>query len=155
MTISGIETCFIARVGTDVEVKTSQAGKPWANFRACVGSEKDGEEQQQWLQIVMFGSRASSLTIVKGDKIYVEGRLKLEGWTGRDGVERQGLKVAAWRIERLGEIGKNKPAKPAKDDAPANEQRVAHSQPNGGRQSGTPARDWQRPPADDPDSIPF
>ena len=66
----------------------------------------------------MFGDKANSLAMAKGDRCYVEGRLKLESWQGKDGQERQGLKVSAWRVERLGEIGKNKPAA-ARDDMKA------------------------------------
>lgn len=105
----GIETAFIARVGTDtIEVKTSQAGKPWTSFSACVGDDT------QWVTVVAFGDRAQQLAghLHKGDKIYAEGRLKLDTWTGKDGEARTGLNVAAWRVEQLGQIGKNKPAKP-------------------------------------------
>jgi single-stranded DNA-binding protein len=70
------------------------------------------------LQIAVFGDKANSLALAKGDRCYVEGRLKLESWQGKDGQERQGLKVSAWRVERLGEIGKNKPAA-ARDDMKA------------------------------------
>ena len=35
-------------------------------------------------------------------------RLKLENWTSKDGQARSGLKVAAWKVERLGEIGRRK-----------------------------------------------
>jgi single-stranded DNA-binding protein len=107
----GIETAFIARVGTDtIEVKTSQAGKPWASSSACVG---DGEDDQ-WLRVADFRDRAQQLAghLHKGDKIYAEGRLKLDTWTGKDGKERTGLNVAAWRVEQLGQIGKNKRANP-------------------------------------------
>src|SRR5262245_639765 len=100
MSISGIECAFIARVGTDPEVKTSQAGKPWASLSACVG---DGDDAQ-WLRVAVFGEKATSLRVAKGDRVYVEGRIKLENWTGRDGQPRSGLKVAAWRLQRLGEI---------------------------------------------------
>ena len=41
----------------------------------------------------------------------MEGRLKLDTWTGKDGKERTCIKAAAWRVERVGEIGRNKPAK--------------------------------------------
>src|SRR5262245_56000667 len=108
MTMTGIETAFIARIGTEPELKTSAAGKPWASFRACVSDGKD-DAHQQWVQIVVFGDRANSLGVAKGDRAYVEGKLRLEAWTSKDGVERSGLKVSAWRIERLGEIGKSKP----------------------------------------------
>lgn len=70
------------------------------------------------MQIAVFGDKANSLAFAKGDRCYVEGRLKLESWQGKDGQERQGLKVSAWRVERLGEIGKNKPAA-ARDDMKA------------------------------------
>lgn len=68
----GIETAFIARVGTDtIEVKTSQR----ASFSACVG---DGDEAQ-WVKVVAFGDRAQQLAgLHKGDRIYAEGRLKLK-----------------------------------------------------------------------------
>jgi hypothetical protein len=54
----------------------------------------------------------------------------------KDGQARSGLKVAAWKVERLGEIGKNKPAE---KKAPA-ESAKAHGNSNGDRrQSGAPA----------------
>jgi hypothetical protein len=47
MTMNGIETAFIARVGTEPELlKVSQAGKPWTSLSACVG---DGDEAQ-WVR---------------------------------------------------------------------------------------------------------
>jgi single-stranded DNA-binding protein len=46
-----------------------------------------------------------------GNKVYVEGTLRLSEWTGRNGEKRTGLSVAAWKTEKLGGIGRNKPAK--------------------------------------------
>src|SRR5689334_21122313 len=107
MIMSGIECAFGARVGTEPEVKIGKtSGKPWASFRACVG-DKDTE---QWLDVHVYGDKANSIPVTKGDRCYVEGKLRLEVRKGSDGVERPGLKVSAWRIERLGEIGRNKAA---------------------------------------------
>lgn len=79
------------------------------------------------------------LGVTKGDRVCVEGRLKLDTWNGKDGKERSDLKVAAWKLERLGEIGRNKPAAQAKvDDAPAQAR----------RDSNDDRRHWQRPRAD-------
>jgi single-stranded DNA-binding protein len=137
MTISGIETAFIANVGSEPELKTSAAGKIWAAFSACVG---DGEDAQ-WLRVAVFGDRAQQLAghLHKGDKIYAEGRLKLDTWTGKDGQQRN-LKVAAWRVEQLGQIGKNKPANPK---APPEGKWSAASIANSDNR--VPLRDWQRP----------
>jgi single-stranded DNA-binding protein len=41
----------------------------------------------------------------KGTEVYVEGRLRLESWTGKDSRERSGLSVAAAKVEVLGRIG--------------------------------------------------
>ena len=88
--------------------------------------------------IALFGEKANQLQVAKGDRVYVEGRLKLETWTSRDGQARSGLKVAAWKCERLGNIGNNKPAKTKRDDAARRDS----------------SRDWQRPGAMDYE-IPF
>jgi single-stranded DNA-binding protein len=123
MIMSGIECAFGARVGTEPEVKIGKtSGKPWASFRACVG-DKDTE---QWLDVHVYGDKANSIPVTKGDRCYVEGKLRLEVRKGSDGVERPGLKVSAWRIERLGEIGRNKAA--------ATQQTPAQAKAN-----------WQRP----------
>jgi single-strand DNA-binding protein len=142
MSISGIECAFIGRVGTDPEVKTSQSGKPWAAVNVVVGDN----DEAQWLRVAVFGEKATQLRVAKGDRCYVEGRLKLESWTGKDGQPRSGLKVAAWKLEPIGAIGNNKKAKPKDEDsAPA-------ANGNGGFQQS--ARDWQRPGAADSE-IPF
>jgi single-stranded DNA-binding protein len=51
--------------------------------------------------------------------VYVEGRLTMNTWEGKGGQPRTGLSVSAWRVEVLGRIGKNRPAKHAEefDDA--------------------------------------
>ncbi len=107
--MNGIETAFCATVGTEAELKTSQAGKRWTSFNACVGS---GDEAQ-WVRIAVFGGRAEELSrhLRKGDKVYCEGRLTLRTWE-KDGEKQAGLNVAAWKVEKLGQIGRNKPAKP-------------------------------------------
>jgi single-strand DNA-binding protein len=149
--MNGIEAAFIARVGTEPELKTSAAGKPWAAFNAAVGSGDD----VQWVRVAVFGDLAEGLAghVLKGDRLYCEGRLKLNEWTDREGKSRTGLSVAAWKIEKLGQIGRNKPAKrkaPPEGDHPI--------PPAVGRQSDRGAaagaeRDWQRSLADA--DIPF
>ena len=45
----------------------------------------------------------------KGDRVYIEGSIKLDAWRGQDGVERHGLSVAAFRVEQTHQIGRNRP----------------------------------------------
>jgi len=105
-----IEAAFIGRVGKEPELKTSSAGKAWAAFTCAVGSDDD----TQWIRVAVFGDCAEQLAdnLAKGDRVYCEGRLKLDSWTAKDGQQRTGLSVAAWKAEKLGQIGRNRPPKP-------------------------------------------
>jgi single-stranded DNA-binding protein len=137
---AGIECAFIGRLPADAELKTyGQDNRPMGALRVGVGEG----ENVQWVGVATFGANAHALVtgLTKGNRVYVEGRIKLEAWTGKDGVQRSGLKVAAWKVERLGEIGKNKPAAKKPEGA---------TQPNG---DSKPARGWQSPLEDD--HIPF
>jgi len=127
--MNGIEAAFIARVGTEPELKTSQAGKAWTASSACVSDDA------QWAKVVAFGDRAQQLAghLHKVDRIYAEGRLKREAWTAKDGQQRTGIKVAAWKVERLGEIGMNTPVKPK--SPPEGEHSVPPSSNGGHRQA--------------------
>jgi single-stranded DNA-binding protein len=145
--MNAIEAAIVRRVGKEPELKTPSAGKPWASINICVGDSDEG----QWVRVAIFGERAQQLVgqLHKADKVYVEGRLKLKTWTAPDGQQRTGLDVAAWKVERLGEIGRNKPAKPKplpKDD---HNEGVAP-----GHRASAAARDWQRP-AEQVEAIPF
>ena len=104
--------------------------------------------------IAVFGDKANTIALVKGDRAYIEGKLKLETWTGKDGVERQGLNVAAWKVERLGEIGRNKAAEPRADGTKSAPPQQSAPPRNGNGERRPPARDWQWPPTDDMD-LPF
>lgn len=117
-----IECAFTGRLAHEPEIKTSKAGKPWASLSVGVGES----EALQWVRVAVFGEMAEAIrALPKGAKIYVEGRLKLEEWTGKDGVARHGLNVAATLVQPIGQIGKKRTSKAS----------------DGG------VRDWQRPVA--------
>jgi single-strand DNA-binding protein len=117
MSMNTIECAFIGRLGRDPELRHSQAGKPWLPLNLAVGDK----EQTEWVKVAVFNTRATELagTLHKGDRVYVEGRISLDTWTDQQGQQRAGLKVAAWKVERLGNIGNNKPPKPNADAAQA------------------------------------
>jgi single-strand DNA-binding protein len=139
-----IESAFIGRVGQDPELKTSAAGKPWARFSVAVGRE----DETQWVSVAVFGEAAQRLcqALHKGDRLYVEGTLRLSEWTGRDGEKRTGLSVAASKAEKLGAIGRNKPPKRRARGAAGEPDEPAG---NGSEQHG------QQPTALLDDRIPF
>jgi single-stranded DNA-binding protein len=103
-----IECATEGRVATDVETRTSKAGKPYARFRLVVG---DGD-QAQWLSVTAIGPKAMEVIplLAKSDRVYLEGSIKLEKWQAQDGTERSGMAVLAWKVVPLGKIGRSKPA---------------------------------------------
>lgn len=105
--MSEIETAFSAVVGRPPELRTSKSGKPWASFSAVVGKEAAA----QWVRVAIFNEKAETLsrTLQKGDRVYCEGRLTASVWIPDSGPPRVQLDVAAWKCERLNQIGRNKP----------------------------------------------
>jgi single-stranded DNA-binding protein len=114
-----IEAAFVGTLGRDAEGKVSKNGKPYLRLNARVG----GGDAAQWVSILVFDGNVaeSPEKFMKGARVYCEGTIKLEEWTGQDGAKRAGLSCFA-SLCRLSEIGSNKPKtqKPAKsaDTAP-------------------------------------
>jgi hypothetical protein len=82
------------------------------------------EETTTWVRVAVFGALATRLypELKKGTEVYCEGRLKLDSWTGRDGRERSGLRVAAAKVEVLGRIGFDPHQRKPKSESPPLEQ---------------------------------
>jgi len=59
--------------------------------------------------------------LVKGARVYLEGRLQLSEWTDRDGKPRHGLSIMSWhcRVSQIGRAkAKSEKPKPAPQSAP-------------------------------------
>jgi single-stranded DNA-binding protein len=76
-----------------------------STVRLRVGVGKD--DALQWVSVSCFGKAAeTAATLKKGDRIYVEGTVRVDTWRGHDGVERHTLAVAAFKCERTHKIGR-------------------------------------------------
>jgi single-stranded DNA-binding protein len=101
-----IDVAFYGFLAADAERRTSKAGKAWTRLRVGVGKDED----IQWVSIAVFGKAAEAAAeLKKADRIYCEGTIKLDEWTGHDGAKRFGLSVAAFKCDRTHNIGRNKP----------------------------------------------
>jgi single-strand DNA-binding protein len=114
-----IDCAFYGFLAADAEPRTSQAGKPWVRMRVGVGRD----DAVQWVSVAVFGKAAeAAATLEKGDRIYIEGTIKLDSWRGNDGAERHTLAVAAFRCEqthRIGRAREKRTSEPAHDQAHA------------------------------------
>ncbi len=85
----------IGNVGTDPEMRYTPNGSPVTSFRLATNrsyTASDGErrEETEWFTIVSWNQLAERTNqyVTKGKRVYVEGRLKSNSWTGQDGQTR-------------------------------------------------------------------
>ncbi|MHC2536012.1 single-stranded DNA-binding protein [Bradyrhizobium diazoefficiens] len=100
-----IECAFFGVLGRDAENKVSGSGKNYLRLNVRTG---DGDAAQ-WLNVMCFDADAIAVVdkMVKGARVYVEGKLSLDEWTAQDGSKRHGLSAVSWHCH-LSQIGRNK-----------------------------------------------
>ena len=81
-----IEVALFGTLGRDCERKTSKNGKPYLRLNVACGEG----DATQWVSVTCFDPRAieNAASFIKGARVYVEGTLSLDKWTGQDGTER-------------------------------------------------------------------
>jgi single-stranded DNA-binding protein len=113
-----IEAAFFGALARDSEAKVSKSGKSYLRFTVRSG---DGDGAQ-WVSVLAFDERAIEAAdkFVKGARVYCEGTIRIEEWSGQDGTKRHGLSCMSWHC-RLAEIGRNKSKRERKpaDDKPS------------------------------------
>jgi single-stranded DNA-binding protein len=138
-----IECAFFGFLAADAESRTSQVGKLWVRLRVGVGKD-DG---MQWVSVAVFGKAAETAAeLKKGDRCYCEGTIKIDSWRGSDGAEKHGLSVAAFKLEKTHQIGRNRPRRESDKPAPAASGRERAERSDYAPPKGHPAFD---------DEIPF
>jgi len=74
-----------------------------------MGSGRDGGEHTEWFRCVVYGGSTFSDGLIdivdkylrKGDKVQVEGKLRTNKYTDRDGVERYSTEIQVRNVELL------------------------------------------------------
>jgi single-strand DNA-binding protein len=92
----------IGNVGTDPEMRYTPNGNPVTSFRLATNrryttAEGEQREETEWFTVSAW-SRLAELCnqyVTKGMRVYVEGRLKSDTWTGNDGETRFRLEITA------------------------------------------------------------
>jgi len=109
-----IEAALFGTLGKDAEARQSKNGKDYLRLNIAVSEG----ETTTWVSAMVFDERAieQAELLVKGSRVYLEGRLSVTEWTAQDGTPRHGLSLMSWHC-RLSQIGRAKPkrekAKPA------------------------------------------
>lgn len=117
--MNGITAALTGRLGSDGELKYSANGNAYVAINVAVDDAKKAESAAtEWVRATVWGEQAEQLAprLAKGTAVYLEGRLRLENWTTRDGEQRSTLKLSAWTCQPMGQIGRQRPRQ---DDQPS------------------------------------
>ena len=108
---------LIGNLGKDPEIRHLENGATVANFSIATSENykdrKTGEKvsQTEWHNIVAWRGLAeiAEKFIKKGDKIYIEGKLKTRTWQDKEGNNRYSTEVITDNLTMLGSSGEPKP----------------------------------------------
>ncbi len=91
---------IVGNLGKDPELRYTPQGTAVCNFSMATNEkrrDKSGEQQDitTWFRVTLWNKQAETASkyLQKGTQVYIEGRLKLDEWTDRDGNVRQTLDV--------------------------------------------------------------
>lgn len=103
---------LVGNLGRDAELRYTPAGKPVATVSIAIDDpfvkdEATGRPVTEWYRVKIWGKQAETLKnfLVKGKQVYVEGRLSIQRWNGREGDKRYTPEVSADRVQLLGGPG--------------------------------------------------
>lgn len=104
---------LIGRLGADPEIRYTQSGKPVCNLSLATNEIRNIEGQREtittWHRVVLFDRRAEVAQeyLTKGSKIYVEGKISINKYQDRDGIDRTSYEIIGRDFQMLDSIGDN------------------------------------------------
>ncbi len=155
---------LVGNVGADPEIRTLETGVKVARVRLATTERiynrqtQEAKEHTEWHSIVLWRGLAdvADKYVRKGSQVYVEGSLRSNEWTDKEGNKRYGIEIVANDMKLLGRRSEG-----SGGGSQGYGQGAAPQGYGTGGSQGAPApapRPTPEPepiPADDPDDLPF
>ncbi|KAB2896975.1 MAG: single-stranded DNA-binding protein, partial [Dokdonella sp.] len=101
---------LVGNLGADPETRYTTAGGAVTNIRLATSEQwrdkQSGENQErtEWHRVVLFGKlgEIAGEYLKKGRQVYIEGSLRTNKYTDKDGVERYTTDIIASEMQMLG-----------------------------------------------------
>lgn len=92
---------IIGNVGRKPEMKYLESGSKVTNFPVAFTDRRDGDTQ--WFDVEAWDELAdiANLYVDKGERVALQGRLKVQDWTDREGNTRKSLRIVAQQIKKV------------------------------------------------------
>lgn len=153
---------IVGNLGRDPELRYTPQGAAVCSFSMATNEkrrDKSGEMQDitTWFKVTLWRNQAENAAkyLTKGSPVYIEGRLRIEEWTDRDGNNRYTLDVQATDMQFIGSRGDGggdySGGGQHDDDAPAYSGGASSSASSSSSSSGAATV----PAPDNDDDIPF
>ena len=134
---------LVGNLGNDPEVRYSQSGSAITTLSVATSEswkDKDGNQQErtEWHRVKAFGRLAEIMGeyLKKGRQVYIEGSLRTEKYTDKNGVEKYSTDIIADEMQMLGGMGEGGGGGGERSERPA--------RPSGGGGGGGGDRGGQR-----------
>lgn len=110
---------LVGNLGADPEVRTTQNGSTITSIKVATSEawtdKQTGQKQErtEWHRVKFFGKLAevAGEYLKKGKQVYVEGSIRTDKYTDKEGVERYATDIIANEMQMLGGVdGGPKPA---------------------------------------------
>jgi single-strand DNA-binding protein len=139
---------LVGNLGADPETRYTANGGAITNIRVATSEnwkdKQTGENQErtEWHRVVLFGKlgEIAGEYLKKGRQVYIEGSLRTNKYTDKDGIERYSTDIVASEMQMLGG---------APDRGGARASGPARNQPQGSAQAARPNDSFED------DDIPF
>lgn len=105
---------LVGNLGRDPELRYTPQGTAVCNFSIATNEKRkdktgDLQDVTTWFRVTLWNKQAENAAkyLTKGSQIYIEGRLRVEEWTDRDGKGRFTLEVQATDMQFIGSRGES------------------------------------------------
>jgi len=113
---------LVGNLGADPELRYTPQGTPVCSFNLATNERRkdratgENNDITTWFRVTLWGRQAevAAQYLTRGKPVYIEGRLRVEEYTDRDGKPRHSLEVNGTDMQFIGGNGGN-----AGDRAPA------------------------------------
>ena len=101
---------LVGNLGRDPELRYTPQGTPVCSFSLATNERRkdratgENNDVTTWFRVTFWGRQAETASqyLSRGRPVYIEGRLRVEEWTDRDGKPRHTLEVHATDMQFIG-----------------------------------------------------
>jgi len=106
---------LVGNLGRDPELRYTPQGTPVCSFSLATNERRkdrttgENNDITTWFRVTLWGRQAevASQYLTRGKSVYIEGRLRVEEYTDRDGKPRHSLEVNATDMQFIGGRGED------------------------------------------------